>query len=99
MFPSPGDLSNPGIEPRSPTLQAESLPCESPGKPKIIYSKGKIVNDCFQVTHMVWGGTGMKITKEYVQIFQWRQIDILFLIVAMASQVYKYVQKIPHCTF
>ena len=25
-FPSPGDLSNPGIEPRSPTLQADSLP-------------------------------------------------------------------------
>ena len=25
-FPSPGDLPNPGIEPRSPTLQADSLP-------------------------------------------------------------------------
>ena len=25
-FPSPGDLPNPGIEPRSPILQAESLP-------------------------------------------------------------------------
>ena len=24
-FPSPGDLPNPGIEPRSPTLQADSL--------------------------------------------------------------------------
>ena len=32
-FPSPGYLSNPGIEPRSPTLQADSLPSESPGKP------------------------------------------------------------------
>ena len=29
----PGDLSNPGIEPRSPTLQADSLPAEPPGKP------------------------------------------------------------------
>ena len=27
-FPSPGDLPNPGIEPRSPALQAESLPTE-----------------------------------------------------------------------
>ena len=27
-FPSPGDLSNPGIEPRSPTLQADFLPTE-----------------------------------------------------------------------
>ena len=31
-FPSPGDLSNSGIEPRSPTLQADSLPSEPSGK-------------------------------------------------------------------
>ena len=31
-FPSPGDLPNPGVEPRSPTLQADSLPSEPPGK-------------------------------------------------------------------
>ena len=30
----PGDHSNPGIEPRSPALQADSLPSEPPGKPK-----------------------------------------------------------------
>ena len=34
-FPSPGDLPNPGIEPGSPTLQADTLPSEPPpGKPK-----------------------------------------------------------------
>ena len=33
-FPSPGDLPNPGIEPVSPTLQADALPSEPPGKPK-----------------------------------------------------------------
>ena len=32
-FPSPGDLPNPGIEPRSPTLQADALTSEPPGKP------------------------------------------------------------------
>ena len=32
-FPSPGDLPNPGIKPRSPTLQEDSLPTESQGKP------------------------------------------------------------------
>jgi len=32
-FPSPGDLLDPGIEPRSPALQADSLPSEPPGKP------------------------------------------------------------------
>ena len=31
---SPGDLPNPGIEPRCPTLQVDSLPTELPGKPK-----------------------------------------------------------------
>ena len=33
--PSPGDLPDPGIEPKSPTLQAHSLPFEPPGKPYI----------------------------------------------------------------
>ena len=32
-FPSPGDLPDPGIEPRSPALQADSLTSEPPGKP------------------------------------------------------------------
>ena len=32
-IPSPGDLPDPGIEPRSPTMQADSLPSEPPGKP------------------------------------------------------------------
>ena len=31
-FPSPGDLSNPEIEPRSPAVQADTLPSETPGK-------------------------------------------------------------------
>ena len=31
-FPSPGDLPNPRIELMSPTLQADSLPSEPPGK-------------------------------------------------------------------
>ena len=31
-FPSPGDLPNSGIEPSSPTLQADSLPSELSGK-------------------------------------------------------------------
>ena len=34
LCPLPGDLPNPGIEPRSPTLQADFLPSEPPGKAK-----------------------------------------------------------------
>ena len=32
LFPSPGDLPNPGIKPRSPALQADALTSEPPGK-------------------------------------------------------------------
>ena len=41
-FPSPGDLPDPGIEPRSPALRADTLPSEPPGKPEIVsYGQGK----------------------------------------------------------
>ena len=33
-FPSPGDLHDPGVEPRSPALQADTLPSEPLGKPQ-----------------------------------------------------------------
>ena len=33
-FPSPGRSPNPGVEPKSPTLQADSLPAAPQGKPK-----------------------------------------------------------------
>ena len=36
-FPSPGDLPNPGIEPGSPALQADTIPSEPPGKPILDY--------------------------------------------------------------
>ena len=32
-FPSPGDLPDPGIEPMSPALWADTLTSEPPGKP------------------------------------------------------------------
>ena len=55
-FPSPGDLSNPGIEPGSPALQADALPSEPPGKPSRIihtnnYHKCKWAKSSNQKTH------------------------------------------------
>ena len=39
-FPSPRDLPDPGIEPGSPALQADSLPSEPPGKKmKFVYTE------------------------------------------------------------
>ena len=40
-FPSPGDLPDPGIEAKSPTLQADSLPNEPPGKLKRMWGNPK----------------------------------------------------------
>ena len=36
-YPSPGDLPDPGIESRSPALQADSLPTELQGKTFLIF--------------------------------------------------------------
>ena len=38
-FPYPGDLPDPGIEPRSPALQVDSLPSQPPGKPSTATGK------------------------------------------------------------
>ena len=35
-MPSSGDLPDPGIEPGSPALKADSLPTEPPGKPSAL---------------------------------------------------------------
>ena len=43
-FPPPGDPPDPGIEPMSPALQADSLPTEPSGKPPI---SGRTLNKCF----------------------------------------------------
>ena len=45
-FPSPEDLSDPGIEPRSSALQADTLPSEPPGKPILVVR----YNKCFLFT-------------------------------------------------
>ena len=46
-FPSPGDLPDPGIKPRSPALQADALPSEPPGKPRSFWYT--ISKTCFQM--------------------------------------------------
>ena len=48
-FPSPGDLLDPGIEPQSPTLQADSLLSEPPGNPFIAPSPTHV---CACVLHI-----------------------------------------------
>ena len=55
-MPSLGDLPNPGIEPRSPTLQADSLPSELPGKPKNTGVDGlSLLQGIFSTQESNWG--------------------------------------------
>ena len=44
-FPSPRDLPDPGMKPRSLTLQADSLPSEPPGKPILLFNHILFLND------------------------------------------------------
>ena len=41
LFPSAVDLPNPGIEPMSPALQADSLPLNQQGGPRLILAHQK----------------------------------------------------------
>ena len=45
-FPSPGNLPYPGIEPRPPTLQADSLPSELPGKTPYLFNASSFLFKC-----------------------------------------------------
>ena len=52
-FPSPGDLPNPGIEPRSPALEADALTSEPPGKPLLThYSTVILIKEAMRLS---WG--------------------------------------------
>ena len=53
-FPSPGDLPDPGIAPRSPTLWADSLLSEPPGKPPSVAER------CSKLCAKVGGLLGSK---------------------------------------
>ena len=44
LFPSSGNLPDPGIKPRSPALQADSLPSETSGK-----LSSRAIKLCFRI--------------------------------------------------
>ena len=54
--PPPGDCPNPGIEPRSPALQADSLLSEPPEKPKNIgVGSLTFLQETFPTQKLNWG--------------------------------------------
>ena len=52
-FPSPGDLPNPGIKPRSSALQTDALPSEPLGKPRILHNDGIKLSRLLHKRHYV----------------------------------------------
>ena len=55
-FLSLGDLPNPDIEPRSPTLQVDSLPAELPGRP--FYGKSQSLKGCVHLFYLFFSQVG-----------------------------------------
>ena len=54
-FPSPGDLPDPGIEPGSPVLQADSLPSVPPVNPlELPLISVKLKKEPLDVSYRVW---------------------------------------------
>ena len=63
-FPSPGDLPDPGIEPRSPILQEDALLSEPPGKPRsIILQLKKRIFELGYLIVLLWGGQKLFLPK------------------------------------
>ena len=53
-FPSPGDLPNPGMEPRSPAMQADSSPAELSGKMHLLIKTGGEGKNVRERRHKRW---------------------------------------------
>ena len=54
--PPPGNLPNPGIKPRSPALQVDSLPAEPPEKPKNTgVDSLSLLQEIFPTQKLNWG--------------------------------------------
>ena len=81
-FPSPGDLSNPGIKPRSPTLWTDSLSAELQGKPKNTgVSSLSLLQHIFPSQESNWGlpHTGRilyRLSSQGSQKHQWGVVSV-----------------------
>ena len=71
-FPSPGDLPDPGIKPRSPALQADALPSEPPGKPGASKQTHKSNGDNYEENTMTSVG---HFTNQYLKIVHSFDLD------------------------
>ena len=94
-MPSSRALPNPGLKPRSPTLQVDSLPSEPPGKPKntgvgilsllqgifLTQESNWSLLHCRRILYQLsyWGRVLMGSTKLQLQYLQYLESTILSL--------------------
>ena len=71
-FPSPGGLPDPGIEPRSPALQADALTSEPPGKAAL-----QIAKERREVKSKGEGGRNIQLSADF-QRTAWRHRKAAF---------------------
>ena len=76
--PPPGDLPNPGIEHRSPTLQVDSLPSEPPGK---LRDSWRTVKLCFHRVHYVSNKKKLTETIQKQSFMSARTVSVLFTVI------------------
>ena len=75
LFPSPGDLPNPAIEPRSPALQADSLPTDPPEKPNAWLHLNNY-EFFFHITFWIWCLALVICILSMVVCIMWDNIDV-----------------------
>ena len=75
-FPSPGDLPDPWIEPRSPTLQADALLSEPPGKQKDL--SGNTATKCNVVFWVEFKNRKTTLKSKEIQIKHGLQLITIY---------------------
>ena len=83
--PPPGDLSNPRIRPRSPTLQADSLPAELPGKP------------IERLINTVISGFPIKKTRSSIDHLQFSSVQFSCSVVSDSLRLHEVQHARPPC--
>ena len=76
-FPSPGDLPNPGTEPRSPSLQADLLLSEPPGKQKKITKRAAHRNKELENMELFKKHEGQKKDVMYCHVLEYMTSKLL----------------------
>ena len=100
-FPSAGDLPVPGTEPRSPALQAHSLPTELPKKPlqniKAVFFPNDLVNIRTGIQKGFRCYKALKILFTGVFFFYYYNMFIIIILVVVSSLSHVWL-KIPRCS-